>query len=40
MILSKQLYLGAEQVNEKQNRKRKGVSTNLTSRKAQRGELH
>uniref|UniRef100_K3YL67 Defective in cullin neddylation protein n=1 Tax=Setaria italica TaxID=4555 RepID=K3YL67_SETIT len=28
---------GAEQVNEKQNRKRKGVSTNLTSRKAQRG---
>ncbi|RLN05104.1 hypothetical protein C2845_PM13G18400 [Panicum miliaceum] len=28
---------GAEQVNEKQNRKRKRVSTNLTSRKAQRG---
>uniref|UniRef100_A0A8R7R4I0 Uncharacterized protein n=1 Tax=Triticum urartu TaxID=4572 RepID=A0A8R7R4I0_TRIUA len=27
---------GEEQVNEKQNRKRKGVSTNLTSRKAQR----
>jgi len=39
-ILNKQLYLGVEQVNEKQNRKRKGVSTNLTSRKAQRGELH
>jgi DCN1-like protein 4/5 len=28
---------GGEQVNEKQNRKRKGVSTDLTSRKAQRG---
>ncbi|CAM0911413.1 unnamed protein product [Alopecurus aequalis] len=28
---------GEEQVNEKQNRKRKGVSTNLTSWKAQRG---